>query len=331
MARANLVVEDELLTLFVEAGKSDPAVRWVKAVLNDVNISFVEKGMASGSSEDDLEQMKRTAFNDGEPCFVFFCLQVDTDKRPWVLIAYVPDNSKVRARMLYASGQEDVRRALGHSNFKGNIHITDKDDLTLDSLAGTTKRDHSDAPLTEAEILAKEEVAQMASPSEARANAMGMVPFTFTDELDAAFRAFISGSKNLVEAKVLKDEVVDIGSGATGDELTTQNMNAGEPRFYILRLQKSGNVFLVFSCPAGAKIRDRMLYSTCKATLTYHMAEIGLVVTKVVEVGDPEDISDILALHDKTDENAGKIIQQNFSRPSRPGRGRAKIIRKSKA
>jgi len=327
MARANLVVSDELKSAFLEAGSS---VRWMKCVLEEVNIVLKGSGAVEGSTEEDLEAMKEGALVDGEPCFVLFSMEPGAKRGGWVLVAFVPDSSKVRARMLYASGVEDVKGGLGHTNFKGNIHVTERGELTVAAIAGKTVRDHSDAPLTEAEMLAKEEVAQMAPPGEARANAMGMVPFEFSEEVDRKLRAFASGGTNLIEFLVEDGKTVKLGNCAD-DTLTNSSIETKSPRFYIVRkTDTTQNVYYVFSCPEGTKIRDRMTYSTCKATLGHHISELGIEVDKVFELGDPLEIDEIMKMHDTVDEDTGKLVQTKVSKPSRPGRGKARVMQGKK-
>ncbi|GBG32220.1 Twinfilin [Hondaea fermentalgiana] len=329
MARANLIVDDELRDVFVNAAEQSPPVRWIQARLNDVRICVEASGPASDNMEDDLEAMKSDALADGKPSFLLFCLEIGAESQAWVLIAYVPDNSKVKARMLYASGVADVKEALGYSNFSGSAHVTSPDELTLDSIRGTTKREFSDQPLTESELLAKEEVAQMAPPSEARANAMGLVPFDFTDDVEAALEGFRAGSVDLVEFVIEGDSTVALGETSPSTRLSSSTIATSEPRFYLVRqVDTSNNVYYIFSCPEGTKIRVRMLYSTCKATLAHHIDELGIELTKVFELGDPSDIDDLLKMYDTPDESAGKIKQANYAKPSRPGRGKARIMKK---
>lgn len=326
MARANLLVDAELRALFL--GAASKKLRWIKAELDDVNICASASGPLTADAAADLDAMKSAAMEGTSPCFVLFCQDAALESGGWVLLAYVPDKCKVRARMLYASGQDDVKNALGHSNFRGSVHVTDASELTLESINGVVKRDHTNQPLTEAELLAKEEVAQMASPSEARANAMGMVPFAFDDALDAKLRAFMSESCDLVEAEVVGDANVGLGSSTSGPTLSAATICQNEPRFYLVRQKAStSNVYFIFSCPQGIKIRTRMLYSTCKATLTHHLSELGVEITKVFEIGEPKDIDDMLKMYDTPDVEAGKMKQQNFSKPARPGRGKARVMK----
>jgi len=126
---------------------------------------------------------------------------------------------------------------------------------------------------------------------------------------------------------VLSDEQVGLGS-VSGSGLNAGNIARGEPRFYFFRAKPSNRVYFVFSCPTSTKIRLRMTYSTCKPTIAHHVAELGIDVDKSLEVGDPEDIDDLIKLHDVPDEDQGKIVQQNISKPARPGRGKARILKK---
>mmetsp|Transcript_12017 Transcript_12017/g.23521 ORF Transcript_12017/g.23521 Transcript_12017/m.23521 type:complete len:329 (+) Transcript_12017:212-1198(+) len=325
MARANLIVEKELQDVFVNA--AEQGTRWIQACLDDVNICVEATGPVSDDIESDLESMKSDALAEGKPCFILFCLEPGAEAQAWVLIAYVPDNSKVKARMLYASGVADVKEALGYSNFSGSAHVTSADELSLDVIRGVIRREFTDQPLTESEILAKEEVAQMAPPSEVRANAMGLVPFDFTPDLDAALEAFKEGSSNFVEFVIEGDSTVAKGS-SEASQLDSSTI-AHEPRFYLVRqVDTSNNVYYIFSCPEGTKIRVRMLYSTCKATLAAHLDELDIEITKVFELGEPGDIDDLLKMYDTPDDDAGQIRQANFSKPSRPGRGKARVMKK---
>jgi hypothetical protein len=40
----------------------------------------------------------------------------------WVLIAWVPDNARVRDKMLYSSSRDDLKRALGLGYFRGEFY-----------------------------------------------------------------------------------------------------------------------------------------------------------------------------------------------------------------
>jgi len=322
MARAGLLVEDELKQKFISA--TSRGIRWIKAELSDVNICFSDEGQATDNAAADLESMKTGALEGSTACFVVFSLTPGVDKNGWVLITYVPENSKVRARMLYASGQEDFKVALGQANFSANAHVTVLGELSLDLLHGNTKRDFSNLPLTETEILAKESVAHMASPTDARTNGMGMVPFDFDKDLDDELQKFSSGNCDFVEAMVIGDSEVGLGS-TDASSLTAKTITVAEPRFYLARLHPSERKYFVFSCPETTKIKTRMVYSTCKQTMLHHLAELGIEFDKSIEVGDPADIDDLLRLHDKPDTTQGKIVVQEYSKPSRPGRGAARL------
>jgi len=324
MARANLVVDDELLNAFMSAGESE--IRWLKAELEDVHIKLTDKGTGSSSASNDLSSMKQSALQES-PCFVLFKVS-SGGARSWVLIAYVPEGSRVRSRMLYASGQEDVKQALGHTNFLGSVHVSEVDDLDLESLMSSRKRDLTDAPLTEEEIYAKEEVAYLASPSDAKANAMGLVPFSFTNALDSKLREFALESIDLVEMYLGSGESVELGSTTKESTLSCATIFTAGPRFYVLRHPTSGRIYFIFSCPTQSKIKDRMVYSTAKATIHHRLTEVGIDINKVLEIGDTNDFDDLLKLHETPDENAGKIVFKEISKPARPGRGKARLPNK---
>ena len=59
--------------------------------------------------------------------------------------------SQVRQRMLFASSREDVKRGLGTSNFVGELHGTDKSELSAEALELSCRRGDAAAYLTDAE------------------------------------------------------------------------------------------------------------------------------------------------------------------------------------
>jgi hypothetical protein len=325
MARANLVVAQELVSAFV--GARAAGVRWFKCELDDVTIRLAGQGAVQGDAEHDLATLKAGAGLDKTPCFLLFLVNPEVEKQGWLLIAYVPDASKVRARMLYASGVDDVKQALGHSNFAGSAHATTVEEIgTVASLTGGVRRDHDNAPLTEAELLAKEETAQMAAPDEARAKGMGMVPFALDPALLAALQQFADKALALLVFQVGGAEQLSLCTSAPA-LLSSATISKDEPRFYLSR-QHSGNVFFVFSCPEQVPVKKRMLYSSSKPAVMAHLQAAGIAVTKNIElIGDVHEVDERIAEDDVKEQPTGKIVQTNFARPQRPGRGAARIIK----
>lgn len=62
---------------------------------------------------------------DNVPAYLLVRLDT-TASSDWLAISYVPDTAKVRDKMLYASTQSALKKALGDYRFKDSIFATSK-------------------------------------------------------------------------------------------------------------------------------------------------------------------------------------------------------------
>lgn len=62
------------------------------------------------------------------PAYIFirFDEKSSTDEYKWLFLCYVPDNAKVRDKMIYASTRATLTRELGDYRFTDSIYGTDK-------------------------------------------------------------------------------------------------------------------------------------------------------------------------------------------------------------
>jgi hypothetical protein len=192
--------------------------------------------------------------------------------------SFVPDTSKVRLKMLYASSKKDLLRGLGTSLFTDeDFYVTEKRDLTYDSFIHATRKATNEeraALLTEAEqamAQEKEDVtihditpvtaASPVSPASPAAagggggGAGGAVPFRFDDNALAALKAFGADERQCVELKIHpKKEVCELGAldGETPREDVEGRIVTDEPRFYLLNY--NGNKVFVYCCPELSQV-----------------------------------------------------------------------------
>jgi twinfilin-like protein len=82
----------------------------------------------------------------------------------------------------------------------------------------------------------------------------------------------------------------------------------------------------VYSCTNDSPIKLKMLYSTVKAVAIGTSEEQGLKIDKKLEISDPSEITEealLELLHPPSEDK-----KQTFVRPSRPGRGNARLTTK---
>jgi len=101
------------------------------------------------------------------------------------------------------------------------------------------------------------------------------------DEAGSAVNSFKAGTHNWLELTI--DEagkfLTVTGSKTVSGNLES-NVDAKEPHFYLHTFQ--GNSVLIYSCPDGASMKNRMIYPTCKSGLAEQLsANHSLNVKKV--------------------------------------------------
>lgn len=127
--------------------------------ISDESIGLESTINASSSAKDDFEGSLLSSMQDSVSSLVVFCAEDRVAGQPskWTLIAWVPDNSKVRDKMLYSSSREDLKKALGLGYFSGEYYANAMEDLTWEQFTDYISKDRSDGPLSMKEQLILEE------------------------------------------------------------------------------------------------------------------------------------------------------------------------------
>jgi len=186
------------------------------------------------------------------------------------------------------------------------------------------------------------------------------VSFPVTDEARAAIEAFGNGEVNyvqLVRARPqrwrrrpadqlltllptvrplpwlrrqgidIEKETIILFKSATVDagEIAALTPEAN-PRYHFFRYHHAfldttyNSIIFIYSCPMKSKVKERMLYSSCKASVITVGQELGVTAEKVSEVSDAVDLTENFIFEElhprKPDE------KKTFKKPMRPGRMR---------
>lgn len=108
-----------------------------------------------------------------------------------------------------------------------------------------------------------------------------------------------------------------------------------EPRYSVFNFKHNhegdslSSVVFVYSCPGySCSIKQRMLYSTCKAPLVDLIEDdLGIELAKKLEIGEGSDFTNDW-LYDQL-HPAKTVFKAKFARPARPGAGGRRLIRGS--
>lgn len=240
--------------------------------------------------------------------------RVAGDSSRWVLVAWIPDNCKVRDKMLYSSSREDIKKALGLGYFMSEYYANSKEDLTWAQVLAYASKSEVDGPLTEKERLIQDEnkLSQVESNTTS-STAMGALPFNMSEAVISALAQFKAQEINWVDMYVENEEVqlseakkVDTSaplmehvSATSGRFLAVQMQTSAVPSTVFTSIESSNSEggddssssssvlnFFVFSCPDQIQVRMKMTMSSCKSAVLAAATCQGIKFEKYVSVFD---------------------------------------------
>lgn len=262
----------------------------------------------------------------------------------WLLIAWVPDMAQVRSKMLYSSSKDHVKKTLGLTSFSGDYYANDTTDLKWDAYSASLIKVVS---LNEREEVLEQEKQDKIADGGGQVTAgaaMGVVPFTLTSEATALLTKFKSGKLHFVSLGLGDKCTINVtegfdGSGvnivgAVGSATLADKLVQDSPSFVCVRCvgQIAGSTVeaFVYSCPENSQVRNKMSFSTAKTAALSEMKRVGVVFEKNFEITEASEVDDVL----KSIVEGEKIgatsaaAEIKHKKPSRPGKGRARQIKK---
>ncbi|KAI8142200.1 hypothetical protein BJV82DRAFT_615934 [Fennellomyces sp. T-0311] len=296
--QSGIRVSDELAKTFADAVASGNTRILRVSIINE---SLEADGTApvESSFEQDYSNVMKF-LEDTRPAYILVRLDEKSgNEYNWVLLSYVPDNAKVRDKMLYASTRATLTKELGDNRFVDSIYGTTKDDVSYDGYKRHLVHKKADAPLTQrerelAEI--KQAEANTASDyqgSSARKTYAPGITFPLSDKAVEALRELEKPKDERAHNFVtlyLEKEIIEVDSSsdvAISAVHSTISSNAPRFTFYTLECDGSDVLLFIYTCPSSSKIRERMLYSSSKASVSNNAeSQVGLKITKKVKQND---------------------------------------------
>ncbi|KAH7030419.1 hypothetical protein BKA57DRAFT_401178, partial [Linnemannia elongata] len=318
---------------------------WKQATAPGSNVRAVKVSIINESLEDDDFAIVHENLAEKQPAYFLVRLGDSKASSEWIFLCYVPDVAPIRQKMIYAATRASLTKDLGDSHFTDSIYGTNKGDFTLEGYKKHRASLAAPKPLSErerqlAEIRANEKtlVESMKGGAYRKAHAPGM-SFPLTDKAVAALKKLVVAKQertiNFVKLAIdAENETIDLVSEAKlGANEVHKNIDEEAPRFTFFAYEHTHNgtahdsLVFMYTCPSKSKIRERMLYSSCRAgVLQGAKDDAGLNVDKKLETTDVSDLTEAFILeelHPKTQSAFGTTTGVNsprgFSKPARPG------------
>jgi len=302
--QTGIAPSSDLQDFFAKA--KDGTQRVIKVVIENEELVLKSNGVKEGSWEDDFNKLVKPMIEDKEACYILYRLDSTNDQGyEWILIFYIPDNAVVRDKMLYASTKATLKMQFGGGHFKDDYPCNMPEDASLEGYLKHVESQNAPPPLTFAEEELQQINAQEASVQigvDSRINTMQGVSFPISQAAIEALKKLQNKEINYVQLSIdIEAETIELESSETVN-LTDIPGRVPEdhPRYhvYLFKHTHEGDymesVVFIYTMPGYmCSVKERMLYSSCKATiLEFFEDDLGMEFAKKIEVKDGKEITE---------------------------------------
>ncbi|XP_055130832.2 twinfilin-2 [Symphalangus syndactylus] len=330
---------EELKEFFAKARAG--SVRLIKVVIEDEQLVLGASQEPAGRWDQDYDRAVLPLLDAQQPCYLLYRLDSQNAQGfEWLFLAWSPDNSPVRLKMLYAATRATVKKEFGGGHIKDELFGTVKDDL---SFAGYQKHLSScaaPAPLTSAERELQQirinEVKTEISVESKHQTLQGLA-FPLQPEAQRALQQLKQKMVNYIQMKLdLERETIELVHTEPTDVAQLPSRvprDAARYHFFLYKHTHEGDplesVVFIYSMPGyKCSIKERMLYSSCKSRLLDSVEQdFHLEIAKKIEIGDGTELTAEF-LYDEVHPKQ-HAFKQAFAKPKGPGgkRGHKRLIR----
>ncbi|XP_050452878.1 twinfilin isoform X1 [Cataglyphis hispanica] len=304
--QTGIKANDALKKLFAKC--RDGKIRVLKISIENEQLTPVSSSKPINKWQDDYDKMIKPLIVENQPAYILYRLDTKSADSgyDWLFISWSPDTAPVRQKMLYASTKATLKQEFGTSSIKEELHGTVPEDVTLDGYHKHKRNDTVPVPLTTAE----EELAELKKTTattdysvETRHQTLSGVAFPVTDEAKQAIIELAKGIHEYVQLKIeLDEEKIHLVTACdiSLDKLSTKiPSDAARYHLYNFKHTHEGDytesIVFIYSMPGySCSIKERMLYSSCKAPLLDLIQSLGVTIAKKLEVNSGEELTDML-------------------------------------
>lgn len=230
------------------------------------------------------------------PCI--FAFRFETK---WTMIAWVPEEAKVKHKMVFASAKSHLKTVLGTEKFDRDFFVATKKEFTMKNYNNHMDEETKKTTMTEEEKLYEQEIKD-ASPDAVTSSAMRMLDVPIEPSAGAAFAALKNGKKDTAIFQINVDTQALIASSPSNDTLKeVQTKIADDTPAYILMNWKHvpdrehtaiKTFILLYYCPDDSPPKLKMIYSTIKQNMVSACSSLGITLTKSIEFSLKSEFSD---------------------------------------
>nr|XP_023666175.1 twinfilin-1-like [Paramormyrops kingsleyae] len=145
----------EVRNLFAKAKNGN--YRLLKIVIENEQLVMSVTHNATRKWDQEYDSLVLPVLQDDMPAYVLYRLDsTSSHGYEWILLAWSPDQSSVRQKMLYAATRETLKKEFGSVHIKDEIFGTARDDVSLSGYRKYLSSQAGPLPLTAAEEMLKQ-------------------------------------------------------------------------------------------------------------------------------------------------------------------------------
>ncbi|XP_067361342.1 twinfilin-1-like isoform X3 [Channa argus] len=295
-----------------------------------------------------------------EPCYILYRLDSQNAQGyEWVFIAWSPDQSPVRQKMMYAATRATLKKEFGGGHIRDEMFGTVEEELCFQGYLRHISSQSSPAPLTAAEQelqrikvtedkVVWDERRQIGTPTarakvtmefglDKRAQTLQGLSFPLQEEAKRALQQLKQRRINYIQLRldVEKETIELVHTKPTVTCELPYRIPTDSPRyhFFIFKHSHQGQqqeaLVFIYSMPGyTCSIKERMLYSSCKNRLLDEVErDYQLEVTKKMEIDSGDGLTEDF-LYEEV-HPMEHTLKQAFAKPRGPGgkRGNKRLIK----
>ncbi|XP_042360036.1 uncharacterized protein LOC121955996 [Plectropomus leopardus] len=312
------------------------------------------------SWDQDYDQFLLPLLTPQQPCYILYRLDSQNAQGyEWIFIAWSPDQSPVRQKMVYAATRATLKKEFGGGHIKDEIFGTVEDDLCFQGYLRHMSSSCSPAPLTTAEQelqrikvtedkVVWDERRRIGTPTararvtmefglDKRAQTLQGLAFPLQEEAKQALQQLKQRRINYIQLRldVEKETIELVHTKPTETRELPYRIPTDSPRyhFFIFKHSHQGQLqealVFIYSMPGyTCSIKERMLYSSCKNRLLDEVErDYHLEVTKKMEIDNGDGLTEDF-LYEEV-HPMEHTLKQAFAKPRGPGgkRGNKRLIK----
>uniref|UniRef100_A0A8C5REI3 Twinfilin-1 n=1 Tax=Laticauda laticaudata TaxID=8630 RepID=A0A8C5REI3_LATLA len=337
--QTGIQASEELKETFARARNGQ--YRFLKIVIENEQLVVGCAKQPDSTWKKDYDSFILPLLEDRQPCYILYRLDSQNAQgHEWIFIAWSPDHSPVRQKMLYAATRATLKKEFGGGHIKDEVFGTNKDDVSLNGYQKYLMTQSSPAPLTTAE----EELRQIKISEvetevsvDTKHQALQGVAFPVAQDALQALEKLKNKELNYVQLQIDMNNEIIVLASALPTELKDLPRripkNSARYHFFLYKHSHEGDylesIIFIYSMPGYVcSIQERMLYSSCKSPLL-EIAErqLWIQIIRKIEIDDGDELTAEFLYEEVHPKQ--HVHKQNFAKPKGPvgKRGIRRLIR----